>query len=61
MTTKRNIQDILEGMYGVDLSPPLISRLTYRMLPRLEEWQLRPLGLVYGGENIDGLAVFSTR
>lgn len=45
--TTRDIQDILEDMYGVDLSPSLISRLTDRMLPRLEEWQWRPLGEVY--------------
>lgn len=45
--TTRDIQDILEDMYGVDLSPSLISRLTDRMLPRLEEWQLRPLGEAY--------------
>lgn len=45
--TTRDIQDILEDMYGVDLSPSLISRLTDRMLPRLEEWQMRPLGEAY--------------
>jgi transposase-like protein len=45
--TTRDIQDILEDMYGVELSPSLISRLTDRMLPRLEEWQMRPLGEAY--------------
>ena len=41
--TTRDIQEIMEDMYGVDLSPSLISRLTDMMLPRLEEWQSRPL------------------
>jgi putative transposase len=45
--TTRDIQDILEDVYGVELSPSLISRLTDRMLPRLEEWQCRPLGEAY--------------
>jgi len=45
--TTRDIQEIKEDMYGVELSPSLISRLTDRMLPRLEEWQSRPLKEVY--------------
>jgi putative transposase len=45
--TTRDIQDILGDMYGAALSPSLISRLTDRVLPRLEEWQSRPLKPVY--------------
>ena len=45
--TTRDIQDLLGEMYGVDLSPSLISRLTDRIIPRLEEWQSRPLKEVY--------------
>ena len=45
--TTRDIQEIMEDMYGVELSPSLISRLTDRMLPRLEEWQSRPLKEAY--------------
>jgi putative transposase len=45
--TTRDIQEILEDMYGVELSPSLISRLTDRIIPRLEEWQSRPLSGVY--------------
>jgi len=41
--TTRDIQEILGDMYGMDISPSLISRLTDRVLPRLEEWQSRPL------------------
>ncbi len=41
--TTRDIQEILGDMYGMEISPSLISRLTDRVLPRLEEWQSRPL------------------
>lgn len=41
--TTRDIQDILGDMYGTEISPSLISRITDRVLPRLEEWQSRPL------------------
>jgi putative transposase len=45
--TTRDIQEIVEDIYGVELSPSLISRLTERIVPRLEEWQSRPLKGVY--------------
>lgn len=45
--TTRDIQDILGDMYGMEISSSLISRLTDRVLPRLEEWQNRPLKPVY--------------
>lgn len=45
--TTRDIQDILGDMYGAAISPSLISRLTDRVLPRLEEWQNRPLKSIY--------------
>jgi len=45
--TTRDIQDILGDMYGSAISPSLISRLTDRVLPRLEEWQSRPLKPIY--------------
>jgi len=41
--TTRDIQDILGDMYGMEISSSLISRITDRVLPRLEEWQSRPL------------------
>lgn len=45
--TTRDIQEIVEDIYGVELSPSLISRLTERIVPRLEEWQSRALSGVY--------------
>jgi putative transposase len=43
----RDIQEMVEGIYGVGLSPSLNSRLTDRIVPRHEEWQSRPLREVY--------------
>ena len=34
-------------MYGMEISPSLISKLTERVLPKVEEWQSRPLEKVY--------------
>ena len=41
--TTRDIQEILSEMYGFDVSPSLISKITDRILPRIEEWLSRPL------------------
>ena len=45
--TTRDIQEMVEDIYGIELSPSLISRLTERIIPRLEEWQSRALSGVY--------------
>ncbi|OAQ20906.1 IS256 family transposase [Thermosulfurimonas dismutans] len=39
----RDIQEILSDMYGFDVSPSLISNITDRILPKIKEWQARPL------------------
>jgi len=43
----RDIQELLSDMYGMEISPSLISKLTERVLPKVEEWQSRPLEKVY--------------
>jgi len=42
MTTSE-VQEVLADIYGVEVSTSLISKITDRILPRLEEWQSRPL------------------
>lgn len=42
-----DIHDQLKQMYGVDVSPATISRVTDKVLPMLREWQTRPLESVY--------------
>ena len=39
----RDIQDHLNRLYGVNVSPTLISNVTNRIMPVIKEWQSRPL------------------
>lgn len=45
--TTRDIQAHLEELYGTDVSPALISRVTDAVLEDVREWQSRPLDSVY--------------
>ena len=37
-----DIHEQLQQMYGVDISPSTISRVTDRVLPAMQEWRSRP-------------------
>ena len=37
----------LDEMYGVDLSAAMMTAITDKIIPRLREWQTRPLEIVY--------------
>jgi transposase-like protein len=43
----RDIQDTLAELYGVDISPGTISKVTDKVWELVEEWQNRPLEAVY--------------
>lgn len=43
----RDIQDHLNQLYGIDVSPTLISNVTAKIMPLIKEWQNRPLQNVY--------------
>jgi len=45
--TVREIRGHLEGIYGVEVSPDLISRVTDAVVDELHAWQSRPLERVY--------------
>ena len=45
--TTRDIQGHLEEIYGVEVSPDLISSVTDGILSEVKEWQNRPLDEVY--------------
>ncbi|MDD4550020.1 MAG: IS256 family transposase [Syntrophomonadaceae bacterium] len=45
--TTRDIQDHLNNLYGMDVSPTLISNITDKILPLVKEWQNRPLEDIY--------------
>jgi transposase-like protein len=43
----RDIQDTLAELYGVDVSPGLVSKITDKIWDEVEAWQNRPLAAVY--------------
>jgi putative transposase len=51
----REIQEHLRHLYGTDVSPELISRVTDAVLEHMREWQARPLEAVYPVLYIDAL------
>jgi putative transposase len=55
--TVREIQGHLQELYGVEVSPDLISRVTDAVLDEVREWQNRPLDPVYPVVFFDALRV----
>jgi putative transposase len=55
--TVREIQGHLTEIYGVEVSPDLISRVTDAVLDEVREWQSRPLDPVYPIVFFDALRV----
>ena len=41
--SQRDIEDTLREIYGSEISQGMISRITDRILPGVNEWQNRPL------------------
>ena len=55
--TVRDIRAHLEELYGVDVSPDLISRATESVTDELKAWQSRPLERVYLVVYLDALVL----
>jgi len=55
--TVREIQGHLAELYGTEVSPDLISRVTDAVLDEVREWQNRPLEAVYPVVFFDALRV----
>ena len=53
----RDIERHLLELYGVNVSPDLVSRVTDAVVDELKEWQSRPLDAVYPIVYIDALVV----
>lgn len=51
----REIQDHLENLYGIEVSPTLISNVTNKILPLIQEWQNRPLQSIYAVVYLDAI------
>ena len=43
----RDIHDQIQELYGMELSAEMVSKITDRILPKVKEWQSRPLNPVY--------------
>jgi len=43
----RDIEDQMRDIYGIEVSPTLVSRVTDKIMPQVAEWQSRPLDRVY--------------
>ncbi|MCC0565210.1 IS256 family transposase [Brevibacillus borstelensis] len=51
----RDIQDHLQQLYGIEVSPTLISNVTNKIVPMIKEWQNRPLQAVYAVVFLDAI------
>jgi len=43
----RDIEDHMRDIYGIDVSPTMVSKVTDKILPLISGWQSRPLDRVY--------------
>ncbi len=55
--TVRDIRGHLEDLYGIDVSPDLISAVTDAVLEEVSEWQNRPLDICYAVVFFDAIRV----
>lgn len=58
--TTRQISEQIEDIYGFEVSEGLVSDITDKFLPQIEEWQQRPLDEIYPVIFIDAIH-FSVR
>lgn len=58
--SQRDIEDNLREIYGAEIPQTLISKITDKILPEVNEWQNRPLESVYPIIYFDGV-VFKSR
>jgi len=58
--SQRDIEDNLREIYGADIPQTLISKITDKILPEVNEWQNRPLESIYPIIYFDGI-VFKSR
>ncbi len=51
----RDIQAHLNQLYGIEVSPTLVSNVTNRIMPLIKEWQSRPLQKTYAVVFLDAI------
>jgi len=45
--SQRDISEQIKNLYGVEISPELVSKISERIIPQIVEWQARPLEEIY--------------
>ena len=58
--SQRDIEDTIREIYGSEVSQGMISKITDKIMPEVNEWQNRPLEKIYPVIYFDGI-VFNTR
>lgn len=58
--SQRDIEDNLREIYGAEISQTMISKITDKILPEVNEWQNRPLDGIYPIVYFDGI-IFKSR
>lgn len=58
--SQRDIEDTIREIYGSEVSQGMISKITDKILPEVNEWQNHPLEKIYPVIYFDGI-VFNTR
>ena len=58
--TTRQISDQIMEIYGFEVSEAMVTSVTNKILPEIEEWQKRPLSAVYPIVYIDKIFVTLT-
>lgn len=46
-TSNREIYNQMQELYGVKISPDMVTAITNKVIPQIKEWQTRPLDEVY--------------
>ncbi len=55
--TTRDIRDVVQDLYGVEVSPTLVSEITADLDREVTEWRTRRLEAVYPNVYLDGIVV----
>ncbi len=53
--TTREINEQIQDIYGFEASAEMVSKITDKILPEIEEWQKRPLDEVYPIAFVDAI------
>ena len=53
--TTRDIKNHMNDIYGISISPDMVSSITDKVLPLVKEWQNRPLSDLYAIVYFDGI------